>query len=451
MIWFCSSVGEKANGRMNEIASEQVGAPGGAAEVSVDLRTMGARARTASRKLATLTTAAKDAALARIADAIEAQAETILAQNALDIEAARAKGTGDALLDRLLLNEARIAQLASGTRDVIQLPDPVGEVIEGRVLPNGLRLSRRRTPIGVLGVIYEARPNVTIDIAVLALKTGNAVILRGGSETLRSNIALVDVIRTALVDADLPVDAVQIIASPDRALVAEMLRLDDHIDMIIPRGGAGLHRLCREQSTIPVITGGLGICHLYVEPSADLERALDVIRNAKVQRPSVCNALDTLLVHHDIAAAFLPRVVARLAGDGVALRADPRAWELLAGRPGVSEAGPDDFDQEWLALILGVKVVDDLDEAITHIQAHSTGHSDGILSNDWGHVTRFVDEVDAAAVFVNASTRFNDGGEFGLGAEVAISTQKLHARGPMGLEELTTYKWIVIGDMHVRT
>jgi glutamate-5-semialdehyde dehydrogenase len=422
----------------------------GNGDLGVDLPAMGKRARAAARQLATLTTDRKDAALARIADTIEAQAEAILAQNRLDVEAARAKGVSEALLDRLMLDEARIAKLAAATRDVIGLSDPVGEVIEGRVLPNGLQLSRRRTPIGVLGVIYEARPNVTIDIAVLALKTGNAVILRGGSETLRSNIALVEVIREALAAVALPLDAVQIIASPDRALVAELLRLDATVDMIIPRGGAGLHRLCREQSTIPVITGGLGICHLYVEPSADPDGALDVIRNAKVQRPSVCNALDTLLVHRDVAASFLPRVAARLAEDGVELRADARAWEILSGVPAVVEAGPEDFDQEWLALILGVKVVENLDEAIAHIHAHSTGHSDGILSNDWGHVTRFVNEVDSSAVFVNASTRFNDGGEFGLGAEVAISTQKLHARGPMGLQELTTYKWVVIGEMHVR-
>jgi len=313
-------------------------------------------------------------------------------------------------------------------------------------------------------VIYEARPNVTVDIAALTLKTGNAAILRGGSETLRSNLALVEVIRKALSKSGLPLDAVQIITDPDRALVTQLLRLDTYVDMIIPRGGAALHRLCREQSTIPVITGGLGICHLYIEPSADLDGALNVIQNAKVQRPSVCNALDTVLVHRDIAATFLPRVAVRLAHDGVELRADERAWQILMGRETgstgtasmaadnavVVKAGPEDFDQEWLGLILGIKVVDDLDEAIGHIQAHSTFHSDGILSNDWAHVTRFVNEVDSAAVFVNASTRFNDGGELGLGAEVAISTQKLHARGPMGLDELTTYKWVVVGQMHVR-
>ena len=418
----------------------------------IDLTLMGKRAKAASRRLATLTTEAKDAALALIADEIEVQAARVLAQNALDIADGRAKGLSEALLDRLLLTEARMVKLAAATRKVIGLPDPVGEVIDGRVMPNGLRLSQQRTPIGVLGVIYEARPNVTIDIATLALKTGNAVILRGGSETLRSNLALVDVIRDALSKTDIPLDAVQYIANPDRALVRQLLRLDAYVDMLIPRGGAGLHRLCRQESTIPVITGGIGICHLYVEPSADLDRALDVIENAKMQRPSVCNALDTLLVHPDVAETFLPMVVRRLGPQGVEFRAAGAAWDLLAGSDGgyVVEAGPEDFDQEWLALILGLKVVADLDAAIEHIQAHSTDHSDGILTNDWQHATHFVNAISSAAVFVNASTRFNDGGQFGLGAEVAVSTQKLHARGPMGLRELTTYKWVAYGDMHVR-
>jgi glutamate-5-semialdehyde dehydrogenase len=300
---------------------------------------------------------------------------------------------------------------------------------------------------------------VTVDIATLCLKTSNAVILRGGSETLRSNKALVDVIQGALEAMNLPVEAVQYIDNPDRALVSELLRLDEYVDMIIPRGGATLHKLCRERSSIPVITGGMGVCHLYVEPSADLARALDVIENAKVQRPSVCNALDTLLVHRDIASDFLPQVAKRMGAQGVELRVTSEAAEMLrdcADQAVLVEIDPDNtdapnpFDQEWLALILGVKVVGGLDEAIAHIQAHSTGHSDGILTNDWRNATRFVNEVDAAAVFVNASTRLNDGGQFGLGAEVAISTQKLHARGPMGLEALTTYKWIVYGDMHVR-
>jgi len=419
---------------------------------TVDLEAIGQRARAASRILATLTTDQKNAALEAIAAALEAETPTVLAQNARDIADGRAAGLSEAMLDRLMLDEARMRKLATSTRKVIALPDPVGAVIDERVLPNGLRVGRRRTPIGVLGVIYEARPNVTVDIATLSLKTGNAVILRGGSETLRSNIALVKVIRQALAETAVPVDAVQYIENPDRTLVTQLLRLDRYVDMIIPRGGAGLHKLCRETSTIPVITGGLGICHLYVEPSADLDRALDVIENAKVQRPSVCNALDTLLVHRDIAASFLPKVAQRLGARGVEIRAAGEAWEILQGcdLAWVVEAGPEDFDQEWLALILGVKVVDGLDEAIAHIQEHSTQHSDGILSNDWRHITRFINEIDASAVFVNASTRFNDGGEFGLGAEVAISTQKLHARGPMGLEALTTYKWVVVGDMHIR-
>ncbi len=418
----------------------------------INLEKIGQAGKTASRKLATLTTTQKNAALYAIAKQLEGQAAVILAQNAQDIKDGRAKGLGNTLLDRLLLTEARIGKLAADTRKIAALPDPVGVEIEGRLLPNGIRLSRRRTPIGVLGVIYEARPNVTIDIATLCLKTGNAVILRGGSETLRSNIALVKVIQTALKQVHMPIQAVQYISNPDRALVVQLLRLDRYVDMIIPRGGAGLHKLCREKSTIPVITGGLGICHLYVDDSADLVKSVDVIENAKVQRPSVCNALDTLLVHRTVAPVFLPQVAQRLAQHGVELRALGEAYTILKGQNDlkVIEAGVNDFDQEWLSLILGIIIVDNLEQAITHIQDHSTSHSDGILTNNWHNATRFVNEIDSSAVFVNASTRFNDGGEFGLGAEVAISTQKLHARGPMGLEELTTYKWVVLGDMHIR-
>ena len=418
-----------------------------------DLIAMGKAAKAASRKLATLTAAQKNKALLAIAAELEAQAGTVLAQNEVDIAAGREQGLSDALLDRLLLNETRVAALAADTRRIVDLPDPVGSEIESRVLPNGMRLSRRRIPIGVLGVIYEARPNVTIDVATLSLKTGNATILRGGRETLCSNLALVNVIQTALEKVGLLPTAVQIIGDPDRALVGQLLRLDQYVDMIIPRGGAGLHKLCREQSSIPVITGGIGICHLYVDESADLERAVDIVENAKVQRPSVCNALDTLLVHPAVAETFLPQVATRLAQSGVELRPAGRALEILqqnGHNATIIPAGPDDFDQEWLALILGVKIVSGLDEAIDHIHSHSTEHSDAILTNDWRNATRFVNEINASAVFVNASTRFNDGGQFGLGAEVAVSTQKLHARGPMGLEELTTYKWIGIGDGHVR-
>jgi glutamate-5-semialdehyde dehydrogenase len=414
---------------------------------------MGKAARAASRKLATYTTADKNQALLAIADELEAQAASVIAQNALDLADGRAKGLSDALLDRLLLDAKRIAGLAADARKVAALPDPVGADMESRVLPNGLRLSRRRIPIGVLGVIYEARPNVTVDIATLCLKTGNAAILRGGKETLRTNLALVNVIAAALERVSMPVAAVQYIDNPDRALVTELLHLDKYVDMIIPRGGHSLHELCRRESTIPVITGGIGICHLYVDVSADQEKAVDVIENAKVQRPSVCNALDTILVNRQIAREFLPKVAARMAQRHVELRATPDALAILqqdGHGATVLLAGPEDFDTEWMALILGVKLVDTLDEAIEHIQDHSMDHSDGILTNDWRNATRFVNEVSSSAVFVNASTRFNDGGEFGLGAEVAVSTQKLHARGPMGLEELTTYKWVALGDWHVR-
>lgn len=418
-----------------------------------DLIAMGKAAKAASYRLAVLTAEQKNEALLAIAVELEAHADTVLAQNALDIEDGRQRGLSDALIDRLLLTPERMAGLAADTRRIIDLVDPVGSELESRQLPNGIRLSRRRIPIGVLGVIYEARPNVTIDIATLSLKTGNAVILRGGSETLRSNLALVNIIQAALEKVGLPETAVQYIDDPDRALVTQMLKLDQYIDMIIPRGGAGLHRLCREQSTIPVITGGIGICHIYVDESADLDSAVDIIENSKIQRPSVCNALDTLLVHPTIAADLLPKVAARLAKSGVELRATGTALAILqrnGHKAQVVPAGPDDFDTEWLALILGVKVVNGVEKAIEHIQEHSTEHSESILTNNWHNANRFVNAVNSSAVFVNASTRFNDGGQFGLGAEVAVSTQKLHARGPMGLEELTTYKWIGIGDGHVR-
>jgi glutamate-5-semialdehyde dehydrogenase len=419
-----------------------------------DLTQMGQAARVAGRQLAICGTAAKNAALLAIADELERQAGTVLAQNAADVAAGRERGLSAALLDRLLLNEKRLAALAADTRHLATLPDPVGEETESRVLPNGLRLSKRRIPIGVIGVIYEARPNVTIDVATLCVKTGNAVILRGGSETLRSNLALTEVVAAGLDQAGLPRAAVQYIADPDRALVTELLQLDKYVDMIIPRGGAGLHKLCREQARIPVITGGMGICHVFVDESADLARAVDIVENAKVQRPSVCNALDTVLVHRRVAEAFLPQVAARLAADGVELRAAEDACRILEGAnvPGLrlAPAGPDDFDTEWLSLVLGVKLVDGLDEAIAHVQAHSTEHSDSILTNDLAHAMRFVNEIDSSAVYVNASTRFTDGGQFGLGAEVAVSTQKLHARGPMGLAELTTYKWIGIGSGQIR-
>ncbi len=417
------------------------------------LESIGYAARQASRTLGILPRLAKDRALSAIAEALESHTNALLAANQRDVAAGREKGLSAAMLDRLLLTEERIAGLARDTRSVMALPDPVGTDIEGRILPNGLRLTRRRIPIGVLGVIYEARPNVTVDVAVLALKTGNAVILRGGSETLHSNLALVSVIRDAIASAGLPKDAVQAIEDPDRSLVSELLQLDQYVDMIIPRGGAALHTLCRKQSTIPVITGGIGICHIFVDEHADLERAVDIVENAKVQRPSVCNALDTLLVHRNVAQIFLPAVAERLQKSDVLLKATPEVETILLSAASTirrDPAGPEDFDQEWLSLILGVRLVDNIEEAIAHIHQHSSEHSDAILTQHLGHANQFIHEVHSAAVYVNASTRFTDGGQFGLGAEVAISTQKLHARGPMGLEELTTYKWIGIGDGHIR-
>jgi glutamate-5-semialdehyde dehydrogenase len=417
----------------------------------MDLNLLGKQAKAAAAALARATTETKNRALLAIADALEVNAETILAANRTDLEAGRASNMSAALLDRMDLQK-RLSGIAADVRNVATLPDPVGKVYDARTLANGLQVSRRRTPIGVLGVIYEARPNVTVDVAALCLKSGNAVILRGGKETLNSNLALVRVIRDTAVGAGLPAEAFQYIESTDRAYILQMLKLNDYIDMIIPRGGAALHQLCRENSTIPVMTGGLGICHLYVDQTADLDDALNIIHNAKTQRPSVCNALDTLLVHEKIAADFLPRVVEHLGAAGVVFKAEPRALSALNGSANtrVSPAGDDDFDTEWMALILGLKVVEGMDEAIVHIAQHSTQHSDGILTQNMEQAAHFIEEVDSAAVFVNASTRFNDGSALGLGAEIAVSTQKLHARGPMALEELTTYKWVVIGEGHVR-
>jgi len=414
---------------------------------------MGQRARVASRILARASVEQKTAALLRIADKISAEIDQILSSNREDLKKGIEAGLSESLLDRLALNVPRLEGIIADLRNVARLPDPVGENFDEAILPNGLRVSKRRVPLGVLAVIYEARPNVTIDVAALATKTGNAVILKGGSETLNTNRALVEMIRSALVECNLPADAVQFVDDPDRARVRELLDMHQYIDMVIPRGGAGLHQFCRENSRIPVITGGIGICHLFVDESADLEAALEVIQNAKLQRPTVCNALDTTLIHQAIAREFIPRLVECLAEHGVTFRADEIALELLQNHPSGTRtlpAGPNDFDTEWLSLILGLKVVQNLDEAIEHISIHSTGHSDGILTEDEPNARRFIDEVDSAAVYVNASTRFTDGGQLGLGAEVAISTQRLHARGPMGLRELTTYKWVIRGENHIR-
>ncbi|HHF3123506.1 glutamate-5-semialdehyde dehydrogenase [Vibrio diabolicus] len=407
----------------------------------MDLTNMGKAAKDAAFELATASTAQKNQALAIIADELEANSAAILAANAKDIELGRETGLTDALLDRLLLNEERLTAIANDVRNVISLNDPVGSEIDSKVLENGMSLSRRRVPLGVVGVIYEARPNVTIDIAALCLKTGNASILRGGKETFFSNMELVKVIQSALAKANLPAASVQYIEKPDRELVSQLLKLDDYVDMIIPRGGAGLHKMCKENSTIPVIIGGFGISHIFVDESADLEKSLNVVENSKVQRPSACNSLDTLLVHEKIAAQFLPMIVERM-DEKVTFVAEPKAKELMEQAKQVRDAVEGDFDTEWLSYTLGVKVVSDVKDAIDHMRVHNASHSDAIMTNSLENSELFINSVGSAAVYVNASTRFTDGAQFGLGAEVAVSTQKLHARGPMGLEELTSYKWV---------
>lgn len=414
------------------------------------LAPMGRSAREACRVLATLANSEKKSLLMAVADALERGAEPILAANAQDLDAARQQGMAASLLDRLALNAGRLAGMANDVRAVCSLPDPVGEVIGGRMLDSGLALMRRRVPLGVVAAIYEARPNVTVDVAALCLKTGNAVILRGGKETVRSNAALTEVIQRCLTDFGLPAAAVQAVTSPDRSLVAALLRLDAYVDMLIPRGGPGLHRLCREESRIPVITGGIGVCHIVVDASANLEKALNVVENAKIQRPSACNAVETLLVLKDAAASFLPSLAERMLPHGCVIHACERALPFFGASPSIVPVAEGDYDKEWLTGDFNVHVVSDLDEAFAHIREHGTAHSEAILTETMAHAERFVNEVDASAVYVNASTRFTDGGQFGLGAEVAISTQKLHARGPMGLEALTTYKWIASGNYTVR-
>jgi glutamate-5-semialdehyde dehydrogenase len=418
----------------------------------IDIQSLCRNAKQASRPLALLPAETKNAMLGALSAWLSSTQNDIIAENRKDIGDARDAGLSDAMIDRLTLTPQRIQGMAAGLLHVAELPDPVGEVFEDSMLPNGLHVSRQRVPLGVLAVIYESRPNVTIDVASLALKSGNALVLRGGSETIRSNRILVTGIHEAMAKTGMDEAAVQFIDDPDRELVTRLLKMDAFIDMLIPRGGAGLHRFCRENASMPVMTGGIGICHLYVDASADLERSLAVIRNAKIQRPSTCNSLDTVLVHQEIAARFIPKLINTLRQDGVSFRIEEGAMEACRIQPDeqVQPAGEGDFDMEWLSLVLGVKAVSGLDEAMAHIAQHSTSHSDGILTADEQHAARFVAEVDSAAVYVNASTRFTDGAQMGLGAEVAVSTQRLHARGPMGLRELTTYKWVVRGDYHSR-
>jgi glutamate-5-semialdehyde dehydrogenase len=404
------------------------------------------RARVASRDLALATRAAKDAALEAMAEGLEARAEDVLAANADDVRRAEQDETGVDLVDRLRLSPQRVTAMADGLRDLVRLPDPVGEVVRGSTLANGLELRQVRVPFGVVGMIYEGRPNVTVDAAGICLKSGNAVLLRGSSSASASNAALVAILRKALEPSRIPVDAVQLVPADSRETVKELMRARGLVDVLVPRGGAGLIQSVVGESTVPVIETGVGNCHVYVDAAADLDMALAIVQNAKTDRTSVCNAAESLLVHADVAAAFVPRVVAALQDAGVRIHGD----DAFAAYDGVVPASEDDFGREYLSLDISAAVVRDLDAALEHIRRYSTGHTEAIVTGDQRAARRFVAEVDAAAVLVNASTRFTDGGEFGFGAEIGISTQKLHARGPMGLPEMTSTKYVVTGDGHTR-
>ena len=417
-----------------------------------NLHALGQAAQKAARKLARLSTEDKNAVLMNLVDLLRSDQKDVLEANRADYEEAESEGLEESLLDRLLLTSDRLNGTADEIQRVAELPDPIGEVIETSSLPNGLTTSRRRVPLGVVGSIYESRPNVTIDIFGLCLKSGNACILRGGKETIRSNTALVTVLRKALTKAGVTTDVVQFVDNPDRVLVDAMLKMDGYIDLLVPRGGASLVKFVAENATMPAVTGGIGVCHTYVDRSADLEMAAEIVHNAKVRRPSICNALDTLLIHSEVAEDGLPIIAKALASSGVELHCDKRALSILGpgSRKVAIPANEDDWGREFLSLTAAVKVVDSFNDALEHIETYGSGHSEAIVTEDNSAATRFLDEVDAAAVYVNASTQFTDGGQFGLGAEVGISTQKFHARGPMGLKELTSYKWVVVGKGQVR-
>ena len=407
---------------------------------------MGARAKAAARVLANAGSL-KETALLHAAGALWQRREEILSANALDLAAGREAGMSQALLDRLALTESRVQGMSSAVEQVAKAADPVGKVLSGQTLANGLQLEKVTVPLGVIGIIYEARPNVTSDAAALCLKAGNAVILRGGKEAFRSNQAVTKVLREALEEKGLPGDSVQLVEDTSRRSAQELMALTDYLDVLIPRGGAGLIRSVKENARVPVIETGVGNCHVYVDKDADLDMAADIIYNAKCSRPSVCNAIETILVHREAAEEALPKIKARLDEKQVELRGCERARAIL---PGITPAVPEDWETEYLDYILAVKVVDSLEEALEHIARYSTRHSECIVTECYSTAQRFLQEVDAAAVYVNASTRFTDGGEFGLGAEIGISTQKLHARGPMGLEQLVSYKFLIRGSGQIR-
>jgi glutamate-5-semialdehyde dehydrogenase len=415
---------------------------------AAEFRAVAVRAREAAAELAPLPRAVKDAALLAMADALVAATDDVLCANSADVEAARADGTSEAIVDRLALDASRVAAMAAGLRDVAALPDPVGEVVRGYTLPNGLEVRQIRVPLGVVGIIYEARPNVTVDAAGLCLKSGNAVLLRGSASARRSNQALVDVLAAAAISAGLPDGSVQLVPGASHESVKHLMRARGLVDVLIPRGGAGLIRSTVEESTVPVIETGVGNCHVYVDADADLDRAVDIVVNAKVQRPSVCNAAESLLVHAAVAEQFLPRVIDALVDAGVTVHGDPT---VASYDDRVVAATDDDFFAEYLSLDIAAAVVDSLDAAVAHIRHYGSGHTEAIVTRSQESARRFTSRVDSAAVMVNASTRFTDGSEFGFGAEIGISTQKLHARGPMALPELTSTKYVVTGDGQIRS
>jgi len=407
----------------------------------------GKKARQAARILATASTTLKDQALMAMADDLERHSAEIVAANGLDLENGKKMGLTAALLERLTLNKKRIKDMAQGLREIAALPDPVGELISMTRRPNGLEVGRIRTPIGVVGIIYESRPNVTADAAALCLKAGNAIILRGGGEALNSNRVIAKIISTAAVKCGIPEGAIQLVNTADRQAATFMMQMYDYIDVLIPRGGKGLKNAVMKNASVPYIMTGMGNCHVYVDQFADIEKARKIVFNAKVQRPSVCNAAETLLVHSAIAEEFLPLMIKDLQEAGVEIRGCARSSKIVNN---INHAVEEDWDEEYLDLIMAVKIVDDLEEAIEHINEHGTGHSEAIVSESYGNTRRFLAAVDAAAVYANASTRFTDGNVFGFGAEMGISTQKLHARGPMGLTELTTTKFTIYGDGQIR-
>lgn len=410
------------------------------------LEHMGKIAKDSSYQLVQCSTKEKNYALQIIADLLEEKTKKILLANQKDIQVAQSNKLNNVLIDRLLLTQTRIGELAKSVRQISKLADPVGEILDKRIVANGLQLQRYRVPLGVVGVIYEARPNVTIDIACLCLKTGNAAILRGGKETIRTNTVLIQIIQEALTLTNLPSSAIQAITDPNRKYITELLKLDRYIDMLIPRGSAALHKLCHEHSTIPIIAGGIGVCHTFIDESADIDKALRILVNAKTQRPSTCNTTETVLVHHYIADTFLPKLSDIMAINNVTLHVDKNAFPLLKNGPAkIIKVTDGELREEWLSLDLNVIIVNDLYDAMNHIRKYGSAHSDAILTQSTKNAELFTRLVDSSVVYVNASTRFTDGNQFGLGAEVAVSTQKLHSRGPMGLEALTTYKWIGVG------